>query len=79
MAGRKPSVSPKEVIQAMALHPEPVVTPKDIHEDLGLTSDGARERMNSLAEEGYLEKKKVGSSAVVYWFTDTGRDLLSDI
>jgi len=63
----------------MALHPEPVVTARDINEELDLSPDGARERMNALVKDGYLEKKHVGASAVVYWFTDKGRDLLTEI
>ena len=60
------------------LHPEPIVTARDIHETLDLEPDSARERMKSLADEGYLGRKKVGSSALVFWPTDQGRALLAD-
>lgn len=79
MTGRTPDVSVEEVMSAIALHPEPVVTASDIHEEIGLTPDGARERLKSLAKEGYLEVKRPGSSALVFWMTDKGRALLADV
>lgn len=75
--GNKPTVSAERVVRAIALHPEPIVAPRDLNEELGLTPDGARERMKSLVEEGYLRQKKPGSSAIVFWLSDEGRDLLA--
>ncbi len=34
--------------------------------------------MKSLADEGYLGVKKPGSSALVFWVSDKGRQLLAD-
>lgn len=78
MGGRPPSVEAVEVMRAIALHPEPVVTAADIHEMLDLTTDGARERMKKLVTNGYLESKKVGSSGLVFWMTDEGKKLLNE-
>jgi DNA-binding MarR family transcriptional regulator len=78
MGGRPPSVSAEEVVQAIALYPEPIVTARDIHDDIGLQPASALKRLNRLVDEGYLRKKKVGSSAAVYWISDEGRDLLAD-
>lgn len=78
MTGRPPSVSAEEVVRVIALHPEPVVTAKDVNEELGLTPTGALERMKRLVEQGYLARKDVGSSAVVFYLTDAGRRLLND-
>lgn len=77
--GRPPTVSVEDVMKAIALHPEPVVTARDINEDLGLEPDSARERLKSLAEDGYLEMKRPGGSALVFWPTDKGRDILANI
>jgi predicted ArsR family transcriptional regulator len=77
--GRTPTVSAEEVMQAIALHPEPVVTAKDINAELGLEPDGARERLKSLADDGYLEYKKPGGSALVFWMSDKGRRLLANM
>lgn len=79
MPGREPTVSAEKVMQAIALHPEPVVTARDIHEDLDLKPDGARERLKRLVDEGYLEMKRPGGSALVFWMTDKGRSVLADI
>ena len=75
--GRPPRNSDTEVCQAVALHPEPVVTAADIHEELDLTQRGAQGRLKSLVEEGYLESKKVGSSGLVFWLTPKGRQQLN--
>ncbi len=78
MSGRNPEVSVQEVMKAIAMHPEPVVTASDIHEEIGLSPDGARERLKSLADEGYVGIKRPGSSALVFWMTDKGRAALAD-
>lgn len=75
--GRPPTVDAKTVMQAIALHPEPVVTARDIHEELGLEPDSARERLKALVKEGYLEQKRPGGSALVFWMTPEGRALLA--
>jgi len=60
------------------MHPEPVVAASDINEKIGLGTDGARERLKSLTQEGYLEMKRPGSSALVFWMTDKGRAVLAE-
>jgi len=64
-------------MQAIALHPEPVITAADIHETINLERPSALARLNSLSDDGYLERKEVGSSAVVFWMTDKGKAELS--
>jgi len=78
MAGRKPSVDIPTVVKAVALHPEPVVTAADIHDDLGLSQAGARERLKRLVDDGYLGMKEAGSSALVFWLADKGKRALDD-
>lgn len=77
--GRPPRKSAAEVCKAVALHPEPVVTAKDIHEQLEMSPDGAFDRLKKLAEQGYLDSKEPGASAVVFWLTDKGKAELSDV
>jgi len=76
--GRPPSVPTADVARAIALHPEPVVTASDIHTEIGLSQAGARERLKSLAEEGYLGQKQAGGSALVFWLRDKGKCTLGD-
>jgi len=77
--GRPPRNTASEVCKAVALHPEPVVAAKDINDDLGLSPDGALDRLKSLSEDGYFDSKSVGSSAMVFWHTDKGRKELNDV
>jgi predicted transcriptional regulator len=62
----------------VALHPEPVVTVSDVFEEMDMTRRGAQERLKSLAADGYLDSKKVGSSGLVFWLTPKGRQALND-
>lgn len=78
MVGKPPTVDARRVMEAIALHPEPVVTARDINEKIGLKPDGARERLKALADDGYLEMKRPGGSALVFWMSDEGRALLQD-
>lgn len=75
---RPPTHSAAEICALIALHPEPVVTTGDLHEDLELTQRGTQARLERLVEEGYLDRKSVGANGVVYWLTDKGRDTLAD-
>lgn len=75
--GRPPTVSTEEVMRAIALHPEPVVSARDINDQLDLVPQSTLARLNALCDEGYLDKKSVGSSAVVFWMTDKGRKRLN--
>jgi len=74
--GRPPRQSAEEICQIVALHPDPVVTAKDLHEQMELTQRGAQERLKKLVEEGYLDSKKVTSTGRVFWLTDKGRNTL---
>lgn len=77
--GRPPNATVEEVVTAVALHPEPVVTAKDLMDDLNMTRRGTTKRLNQLVDDGYLYEKRVGSAAKVYWLTDKGRSLLPGI
>lgn len=76
MGGRPPKVSDEEVVKAIVLHPEPVVSAMDIHEDLDMSPRGMGKRLNAMVDDNYLNSKTVGSSAKVYWLSDKGRQLL---
>ena len=75
--GRPPRMSAEEICQIIALHPEPVVSASDVHEDMDMTQRGAQTRLKKLTEEGHLDKKKVGSSGLVFSLTDKGRESLA--
>ncbi len=47
----------------------PVVTTTDVADGLGITTEAARRKLNRLAAEGELCRRKTGRT-VVYWRTD---------
>ena len=75
--GRPPRQSAEEICRIIALHPDPVVTVADVYEEMDMTKRGAQERLKSLVREGYLNSKKVGSSGLVFWLTQEGREALN--
>lgn len=78
MVGRSPSVSDAEILRAIALVPDPVVTAGDLVDALDMTRQGVYSRLNNLEDDGYLRSKKVGGAARVYWLTHAGRKLAAD-
>lgn len=49
----------------------------DVAEHVGCVRDSAYRRLNQLAEQGMVERQKVGNS-LVWSVTDKGRDALDD-
>jgi predicted transcriptional regulator len=64
--GRNKEVSDKQILQAIALHPDPIVTSSEVAESVDMTKQGVNKRLNELAEEEYVVRKSVGARAVVY-------------
>jgi len=77
--GRPPRFSNKDMLRLVALHPEPVVSSRDIAEKVDMTQRGVNKRLQRLAEDGLLQKKEVGSSAMVFWLTQEGKEELSEL
>jgi DNA-binding MarR family transcriptional regulator len=78
VTGRKPETSDKEILKEVALSPDPIVTAPELAERMDYTRQGVNNRLNDLAEKGYLERRDVGSRATVYWITEKGRELLAE-
>lgn len=72
--GADPEVSDHELLAAIRMHKHPAVTASDIANSVGLTSQAINKRLPRLVDEGYVTKKEVGASAVVYWLTESGVD-----
>jgi len=49
---------------------EPVLTAVDVAEKLGVTQQAAHAKLSKAHEEGWMQRKKVGSRAVVWWVED---------
>ena len=71
--GRSKKIKDREILEEIALSSDPVVTANELSDKLDYTSDGVRNRLLDLKKEGYVDSRKVGSRAVVWWITDSGR------
>jgi len=67
------TVTPGRVLDAVATHPDPTVTAREIGERVGCSTDAARKKLNQLHERDDVERKKVGGRSVVWWLTDEQR------
>ena len=71
--GRSKKVGDIEVLKAIALSPDPVVTAPELAEKLGYSDDGVRNRLKDLEEDGFVKRRDVGSRATIWWITTQGR------
>lgn len=62
-----------EYLEAMLLHPDPVLTAPELADRLGVTQQAAHKKLSRLYENGFVEKKDAGSNAVVWWLTPEGK------
>ena len=60
-------VSDKEILKAFDETVDTVLTAVEIADLFDITQQAAHSRLARLHEEGKLERKKVGSRAVVWW------------
>ncbi|PSQ51617.1 winged helix-turn-helix domain-containing protein [Halobacteriales archaeon SW_8_65_20] len=72
--GRKPTITDAEILRVVRLLPDPVVTANEISDEIDMTPQGVNSRLDDLVEDGYLRQKNVGSRAVVYWLTESGKE-----
>ena len=77
MAGRKETVSDKEILRFFEQSPDHFLTTNEVAEYLDFSKQGTRKRLYALADEELLDFKKVGRNPA-WWLTDEGRDFLSD-
>lgn len=66
-----------EYLRVFALSNDPVLTAVEVGEMVGVSQQAAHSRLTSLERDGYVESKKVGGRARVYWLTDQGRDQIA--
>jgi predicted transcriptional regulator len=78
MAGRKPTVSDEEILQWIALAPDPVVTTSELSEEIEMTQQGVYSRLQDLEDAEFIRSKKVGSRARVWWITDRGKRAMNE-
>lgn len=69
-AGRDPMASPEEYLDAVEARPEGFATASEVAAAIGVERQTAHKHLQRLVDNGRLEKKKIGSSAVVWWVED---------
>lgn len=67
-----------EILRFIALHPDPIITATEVADEFDMTPQAALNRLNKLGSQRYLDTKKVGARAKVFWLTDSGRDYIAD-
>jgi Mn-dependent DtxR family transcriptional regulator len=72
--GRKPTVSDEEILEVFQQSSDPVLTTKEVADEIGIGRRGAFERLRDLADEGELEMKKIGETGAVWWSPNTLRN-----
>ena len=60
-------VTPESVLNVLRDADDPVLTAKEVGEQLDCTSEAARKRLHELRERGDVESKQVGARAVIWW------------
>lgn len=65
-AGRKPTISDAEILQVFKDTSDPVLTTNEVSESIGISHRGTLDRLETLEENGALERKKVGRG-YVWW------------
>ncbi|WP_232700555.1 hypothetical protein [Halobacterium wangiae] len=75
MAGRKPTIDDEDILYRVVISSGPVVSTTEIVRAFNLTYQGMHSRLQSMAEEGLLDTKKIGR-ARAWWITDAGKNKL---
>jgi predicted transcriptional regulator len=83
MAGREKQVSDNELLAAVALSSDPVVSTGEVADFFGMTTQGIGNRLRKLNDEELLRTKKAGN-ARIWWISEIGlehlqRSYFSDI
>lgn len=73
--GRKPSVSDDEIISVFQQATDPVLTTREVAEQIDLGERATYNRLQRLVEEDKLHRKDIGELAVVWWYPSTKSNL----
>lgn len=72
------TVTPETVLAVIRQAGDPIVTAKEISEQLGCTSEAARQKLLRLQDQGVVARRKVGAGAVVWWLADEDHSTSTD-
>ena len=72
--GREPTVSDDEILAVFRDTSDPVLTTREISEEIGIGHRGTFDRLSQLADDGTIKMKKVGETAAVWWYPESVPD-----
>ena len=67
---RTPETTPDDVLAAFAQSEDLVLTASEIAETLGISRRTALRKLETLEENGQVQRKDVGARAVVWWIAE---------
>lgn len=67
MVGRPKKVPDEKILEVLYNSEDPVMTSREIGDELGESRRTIHHRLDELHEEGQVEKKTVGGRSVVWW------------
>ncbi|MDQ2055962.1 response regulator of citrate/malate metabolism [Halobellus sp. H-GB7] len=70
IAGNKKRDSKIDLYDIFSESSDPVLTAVEVGDELGISQQAAHSRLSNAHESGDIERKKVGSRAVVWWLPD---------
>lgn len=79
MGDGRTQVPEREFLAEVAMHPDPVVSAGELDDRLDVSRQAINSRLNRFEADGWVESKKVGSAARVWWLTPEGRDYLDSL
>lgn len=65
--GRKPTVSDDDILRVFHQASDPVLTTREVADEINIGHRGTYDRLKKLVDEGSLKMKKVGDSGAVWW------------
>lgn len=78
MGGRPPDVSDMEILEAIYSHADPVLSTKEVSEQVEIGEQGTYQRLKVLEEEGLIESKRIGR-AIAWWLTIEGKKTMKEV
>ncbi|MUV85529.1 HTH domain-containing protein [Natronomonas sp. CBA1123] len=66
--GRKPTVTDDEILNLFMSSEDPVLTTREIADDLEIGRRGALKRLKDLEDRGFLKSKEHSGKHTVWWY-----------
>jgi predicted transcriptional regulator len=70
--GPDPQIPTEDILRVFVESPDPAFVAREIAAELDCTPQGARNRLETLVESGWLAAKRPGQRTTIFWLTDKG-------